>query len=152
MTGAARPDDRAAGALTGLVGACTAYGGYQYDIGSFLEMGPGFFPFALGCILLLLGMLIVLNRRAGQEAATDAATPLDVRGALCIVGAIGVFLVMVKYGGLVPAAFATTVIAALGDRTARPFGTLALGVVAVGIGVGLFHFVLRLPLPLFTWG
>jgi hypothetical protein len=113
-----------AGALTAATGAIAAYQGYRYQIGNFTEMGPGFFPFALGCILVLLGVLTAANRDTEEDDdATSHMPPLDYRGAICIMGSILIFLVVVRCGGLVPAAFCATIIAALGDRGAKTFGT-----------------------------
>jgi hypothetical protein len=144
--------DYFAGALTATIGAFAAFAGYQYGIGDVAEMGPGFLPFALGCLLMLLGVLIAANRDAAPADAASTSPPLDLRGAGCIVGSILLFLVVVRYGGLVPAAFCATTVAALGDRGATPTGTIALGLVAVFIGLVLFHGILKLPLPLLSWG
>lgn len=152
MTDFAKSKDRLAGALTAVTGAMAAIEGYHYQIGSFSDMGPGFFPFVLGCILMFLGLLIAANRGCDSLDETSAMPPLDIRGAGCIVGSIVSFLIVVRYGGLLPAAFCATVVAAVGDRDAKPIGTIALGFVAVVIGLVLFHGVLKLPLPLFSWG
>ena len=152
MTDLAKRKDHIAGALTAVTGTMAAIEGYNYQIGSFSDMGPGFFPFILGCILILLGVLIAANRGDGSPGETTEMPPLDIRGASCIVGSIVSFLIIVRYGGLLPAAFCATVVAAVGDRDAKPLGTVALGLVAVVIGLVLFHGILKLPLPLFSWG
>jgi Tripartite tricarboxylate transporter TctB family len=153
MAGSVRNKNYIAGALTAATGLFAAYQGYLYGIGDFTEMGPGFFPFGLGGLLVLLGFLLAINRDAEPEPdAMSESPPLDYRGAGCIVGSILLFLAVVQYGGLVPAAFCTTVLAGIGDRGAKPLGTVLLGCVAVLIALILFHGILKLPLPLFTWG
>jgi hypothetical protein len=73
------------------------------------------------------------------------------RGWLCIIGGVGVFVVLGTHGGLVPASFFSVFIAALGDRenTVRSAALLALGLTDAGVVV--FHYGLHLLLPLFTW-
>lgn len=62
------------------------------------------------------------------------------------------FILLGKYGGLVPATFALVFIAAMGDRqhTVRSAALLAVGVTILGIAV--FSWALQLQFPLFRWG
>ena len=151
MTAHTGQADILAGALIAAAGAFAAWQGVQYGIGDIAEMGPGFFPFALGGLLILLGLLIVANRDPAA-AQTAPAPRLDRRGAACIVGSILLFLGLLRYGGLLPAAFCATTLAAIGDRQATPTGTIALGLTAILIALVLFHGILKLPLPLLSWG
>ncbi len=61
------------------------------------------------------------------------------------------FIVLGKYGGLVPATFAVVFISALGDRenTLRDSAILSLGM--VGVCLVVFWWLLQIQLPLFQW-
>ena len=144
--------DSVAGAVTMLAGLLAAVEGYEDDIGSVTDMGAGFFPFVLGVIMILLGGLIAVSRAAVAEDGAPAMPVLDRRGAGCILGGMVLFLVAVHYGGLIPAAFVATFVAAWGDRRATLIGTLSVAALAALIGLLLFHEALKLPLALFRWG
>jgi hypothetical protein len=143
------------GALLVIVGMYAVVTGLQYKFGSLSRMGPGFFPVAVGVLLALVGTLIALSSR-GDEAATAPAhgahgTP-DLRGCVCIVLGVLAFLLIGRYGGLIPATFAIVFICAIGDRTntLRQAALLALGMCVVAFIV--FSWALQLQLPLFGWG
>lgn len=143
------------GALMMLVGATAVVQGMTYDVGSLAAMGPGFFPVALGCILAVLGACIAgtaKNEPAEEAEADSEAAPPQWRGWFCILLSIVAFIVLGKYGGLLPATFAIVFIAALGDRQNSLVGALVLASAISVVSVVVFWWALRLQLPLFTWG
>lgn len=125
-----------------------------YNIGSLARMGPGMFPAILGVLLVLLGLMIL--RMAAAPAAAEEDTedegPPDWRGWGCIIGGLMTFILVGKFGGLVPATFALVFISAMGDRqhTPRSAALLAAGVTVLGVAV--FSWALQLQFPLFRWG
>ena len=142
------PKDYYGGALIMLIGLVSAYGGSRFQIGTLQRMGPGFFPTAIGVVLAAIGLMIALS--AGPaEADAKTKPPLDLRGALCIVGGLLAFAVLGDFGGLIPATFAVVFISAMGDRqnTVKTAAMLATGVVVTG--VFLFWWLLQIQLPLF---
>ncbi|CAB3741355.1 hypothetical protein LMG1866_05593 [Achromobacter ruhlandii] len=125
-----------------------------YNIGSLARMGPGMFPAILGVLLVLLGLIIARTAFSApdvDEEAEDIPAP-EWRGWGCIIGGLMAFILLGKYGGLVPATFALVFIAAMGDRqhTVRSAALLAVGVTILGIAV--FSWALQLQFPLFRWG
>jgi hypothetical protein len=125
-----------------------------YNIGSLARMGPGMFPAILGVLLVLLGLIIARMAAAPAAADDDAEDepPPDWRGWGCIIGGLMAFILVGKYGGLVPATFALVFISAMGDRqhTPRSAALLAAGVTVLGVAV--FSWALQLQFPLFRWG
>jgi hypothetical protein len=122
-------------------------------------MGPGFFPAALGVLLVCTGILIALAGRKPVPEGEDGSAPSphphglpDTRGALCIIAGIVAFILIGDYGGLLPATFAITFISALGDRTNTVLQSLLLSLAMVVIAVVVFWWALQLQLPLFRWG
>ena len=142
--------DYYAGALMLLTGFGVIAEGRSYNIGTLSHMGPGFVPVSLGIILAICGVGIAAGAR---RAVPDTARPApEWRAWFCILLSIAAFIVLGQYGGLLPASFAISFIAALGDRdnTALSAAGLAIGVCVVAVVV--FWWALRLQIPLFTWG
>lgn len=144
------------GALMVLIGLGAIYGGTSYNIGSLNHMGPGFFPAAVGALLALTGLLIAISARSGEPApVAPGGHPHgmpDIRGGFCILLSIVAFIGFGEYGGLLPATFAVTFIAALGDRTNTLLQAFVLALGMVVIAVVVFWWALQLQLPLFRWG
>ena len=136
-----------------VAGALVAWKGADYPIGRMRSMGPGFFPVALGVLLMGLGALLLVPGLGGSPGGDDEKTmPVDLRGWGCVVGGILAFIVLGTWGGLVPATFALVFVAALGDRR-NSLRTVALTATAMTvIAVVMFSMLLSVQFPLFTWG
>src|SRR5579884_3758772 len=101
--------DYYAGALMVLVGCGAAVAGSRYQLGSLTQMGPGFFPTALGVLLALLGIAIACTAAyaPGPALGTEAPAPKpDWRGWFCITAGALLFIGLAEYAGLVAATFA----------------------------------------------
>ena len=147
--------DYYAGALMVLIGLGAASMGYEYGIGSLTEMQSGFFPVALGVILVLLGLVIAGTAgraRAVRIADGRAGSGPEWRGWIAIITGIVAFVILGRWGGFLPATFAITFISALGDRDNGWRGALGLAVVISLIGVVVFRWALEVQLPLIGWG
>jgi magnesium-transporting ATPase (P-type) len=141
------------GALMVFIGLWAAIQGSTYALGTLSRMGPGFFPTALGVILVLLGVAIALGaRRAPKDAPAEKPLPPEWRGWICIISSVVAFIVVAKWGGFVPATFAITFISAMGDRENSALSAALLGLAMVAICIVVFWWMLKMPFPLFTWG
>jgi hypothetical protein len=142
------------GALVMLVGLGVAVQGSRYGVGSLTQMKAGFFPVVTGTILALLGAAIAASaaRRPAADIAPEAQLAPEWRGWLCIVASILAFLVLGKYGGLLPATFAIVFISALGDRDNSVRAALVLATGITVVCVVLFWWALKLQFPLLSWG
>lgn len=148
----ARAREYYGGALMMLMGLGAVTQGSSYKIGSLTAMGSGFFPVALGTILVLLGIWIAgTAHRTPHEGATEKV-PLEWRGWFCILGSVVAFVVLGKYGGLLPATFAVVFISALGDRENSWLSALLLAAAMSIVCVLVFWWALQVQFPLFTWG
>jgi hypothetical protein len=141
------------GALMLLIGLGAVAQGLRYGVGTLTHMQSGFFPVALGCVLALLGVAIAASakREEASDAAEDALPP-EWRGWICITVGILAFLLLGRYGGLLPATFALVFISALGDRDNSVRAALILSVAICAVSVAVFWWALKLPFPLFSWG
>lgn len=127
--------------------------GSNYTLGTLSRMGPGFFPVALGILLMFLGLVILFSSGLSEdEEEEEDIGPPEWRGWLCIIGGVIAFIVLGQYGGLVPATFALVFISALGDRTHNLLTALALSVFVTILGVIIFSWALELQFPMFRWG
>lgn len=146
--------DAWASALLCALGLFVVVHGSSYSLGTLSRMGPGFFPVALGVLLIFLGVLNLFTsgQTADDESDETLTAPPDWRGWLCIIGGVVAFIAVGKYGGLIPATLALVFISALGDRTHTLLSALALAVFVTILGVVIFSWGLDLQFPLFRWG
>ncbi len=139
--------------LAGLIfvafGLAFAITSLSYELGTLLRMGPGYFPLALGGILVLLGLLIVGKGLIADAGAEERFGSVPWRALTLVVLAVLVFGLTVRGLGLVPATAVTALLTALASyRT----GVLAAVAIAAGLTVlcvVVFILALQLRLPLF---
>lgn len=149
--------DHFGGTLMTLVGLVAVTSGLQYHTGTLNRMGPGFFPVALGTLLAFVGILIASTAKSTAAEASagnhgHAHGLPDLRGVACIIlGALS-FLLLGRYGGLIPATFSIVFISALGDRTNTVKQSALLAMAMCVVATVVFSWALKLQLPLFTWG
>ncbi len=151
--------DHVGAALLVVLGTTVVVLGVGYRMGTLNRMGPGFIPVVLGVLMILVGVAIALT--ALPAGARDAAPALpghghggggpQGRGWLCILGGVVAFVVLGEHGGLVPATFFAVFISAMGDRLNTVKGAILLSLLMVAMAVIVFHYGLRLQLPLFGW-
>ena len=147
-----RGRDYLGGVLMIALGVAAAFQGATYRIGTLSRMGPGFFPVALGVILALAGIAIAVTARFEQDSVDAKSLPPEWRAWFCICAGIVAFVVLGKYGGLLPATFAIVFVSALGDRGNKPLAAAILALACVVVAVIVFRFALQLQFPLFQWG
>jgi hypothetical protein len=139
------------GCVIALFGVVGVFEGYRLGAGTLSKMGPGYVPMALGFILVGLGILMAANQAdPGLRSEVIFEQP-EWRGWLCIIAGVASFIVLGQYAGLVPAAFFSVFISALGDRTATLKGAIILSACTTLFGVVLFHYLLSISIPLFWW-
>jgi hypothetical protein len=150
-----RNRDFYAGGLMVLIGLVAVKVAPSYGIGTPMRMEPGFFPTALGVILILLGIAIaIVGQTQGQEeedALSALPDKIEWRGWACVLGGPVVFAILGEHFGLIPAAFGCVFVSALGDRTSTIVGSLILAACVSVFGAILFSYLMQVPLPMFEW-
>ena len=121
--------------------------GSSYPLGSLTRMGPGYFPVALGVILLGFGAALIFEVRRHDTPPPD----LKLRPFIMITTGLIAFVLMLDRFGLVPAAVALVVLTALADRPVRPRAIVGTAVVVAGIGYFVFLRGFGLQLAAFNW-
>jgi hypothetical protein len=118
-----------------------------YPLGTLRRMGPGYLPVVLGCVLIGLGALVVLE---GRAARTVVPRP-PWRAIVAISAAVVAFGVLVRPAGLVPAVLALVVIAALAEERLRPATTILLAIGLAAFAWLVFVALLGLSIRPFWW-
>src|SRR5690625_6047031 len=90
-------------------------------MGSLIRMGPGYFLLMLGILLTAIAVLILFSPEAlTDDGDTDDGVVLTMREQVTtwalVVGSVILFIIIGKYGGLIPATLVMCSLAALGDK------------------------------------
>jgi hypothetical protein len=136
-----------AGGFTIGLGAAAIWIAQDYPFGSLRRMGPGFFPTALGWILVGLGTVIA----AGGVLRGGLLPRPEWRNMIAVLAALLAFALMLERFGLIAAAVALVVIAAAADRSSSLRGTVVLAVCLIAMTVGIFVEGLGMPFRLWKW-
>lgn len=139
-------------ALIILIGIGTVAGSLNYNVGTLARMGPGYYPLLLGGLLIFMGVLILATPTTVDDEKVQAFDKGQYRTWFLVIVALGAFMLLGKYGGLVPATFVLVFLSALADRTNTTKVALALAAGVTVAAAGVFHYGMQLQFPLFTWG
>lgn len=126
--------------LLGLAAGVLAVG---YEVGSFTRMGPGFFPLALGIVLIVLGLLILV-----RETPDTAVTPPAWRPFLAVATSILAWALLAESAGFVPASLVQILLCSCALSERQWASILILAVVLTTVGYLLFVVQLGVPLNL----
>lgn len=136
------------GALVAAAGAFFAlYAMTNYQLGTIQRMGSGMFPFGVGIVLAILGVLIMVTsllKKGGLPA-------MEVRSPVAVLASIAVFALTIRPFGLMPSIIAMTIVASLADRKTRPLEVAILSVALCVLAFLIFRIGLNFPITLFRW-
>ena len=138
--------DILAGGIFVVLGVAFATGSLAYEIGSPLEMGPGYYPLVLGGLLVAFGLAIVVK---GFIAGTgEPIGDVDWRAVALVSAALLFFGLTVRGLGLIGALFGASLLGALGRSATsiREVLLIAVGLTALSVVVFVVALQLRLPL------
>lgn len=138
-------------------GVAFAWGATRYSIGEAARMGPGYFPFLLGILMALIGMVVSLKALGKSDTGSEkigkwAWRPLSyVILANVVFGLLlaGLPAIHLPAFGMIPAIYALTFIASMAQAEWKFRPTLLLAT-ALAIGSYLV-FVLALKLQFPVW-
>jgi hypothetical protein len=138
--------DIIAGAIFIVLGFAFATGSLAYEIGSPLQMGPGYVPLALGLILIGLGLLVIA--KGFIAGAGEPIGDVDWRAVILITLALLFFGITIRGLGVVGALFGSSLLAAFARSATsiREALVIAIGLTALSVVIFIFALQLRLPL------
>jgi hypothetical protein len=119
-----------------------------YSMGTPARMGPGFFPFWLGLILMGLGFVIMFTGFKGEPQPGDEVPKFHWRPILFVLGAVVLFGIVLKVVGMLVAGFLLVVVASMGSHDFKARDVVILAVVLVTFCAFVFVGGLKLPIPL----
>lgn len=135
------------GVVLTLFGAAYLAVGDNYTMGTLRGMGPGYFPFLIGTLIVFFGgVLIVMGVVKGGDRPVFPPRPI-----VAICASIAVFGGLVVTAGLAPAIAGTVLCASLAERRFAPKRIAVLSIVLITLSWGVFVAVLGLPLSLVVW-
>lgn len=118
----------------------------SYEIGTTLQMGPGYFPVLVGGLLVFLGLITVA---CGLMMDGEAIESIALRPLLLIIGSVIAFAFLIQPLGLVLTILVLVVISRLGGSEFRLLDTFILFLVLGVVTVAIFVYGLGLPFNLF---
>jgi len=151
--------DFVSGLMFMTVGGSFAWGAVDYEIGEAARMGPGYFPFVLGLILVGLGALVTVNALrsgppGGDKIGAIAWRPLVfILGANLLFGAllVGLPSIGLPHFGLIVAIYGLVILAGYARQGCRLRDSLILAtLLAIGSYLA-FVKLLNLQFPVLPW-
>jgi hypothetical protein len=120
-----------------------------YSMGTPARMGPGFFPFYLGVILVGLGIIICIQGVRSAGGPDSEFPKFHWAPILWVLGATCIFGIILKATGMLIAGFLLTIIASMGNPEGVKWkSTIILAAVLVIFCALVFVAGLKLPIPL----
>ena len=119
-----------------------------YAMGTPARMGPAFFPFWLGLLLFVLGVIIAANGLREKGGEGSEFPRFYWKPIVLVLGAVVLFGLIMKPIGMLLAGVVLIVIAAIGSPTFEVRRSVILGVVLSIFCALVFVAGLKLPIPL----
>lgn len=121
----------------------------QYSIGTAAKMGPGYFPFVLGGVMALLGLIITFGAftRGDQKVDVVHLEPMQFKPIFLILVAVGLFAVLLNSTGVMVALVVLIVVSALASHEFSWSATLGSIVVLAIMSYVVFVKGLELQFP-----
>ena len=118
---------------------------YEYPMGTSSRMGAGYFPFVLGIIMGVIGIVILIQSfaSAGPPISKFAWKPL-----FWILGGVVLFGLIAKIAGLAVSIVALVVVSSYGGDEFKIKEVVISSVILAVFSVGVFVYGLKLPFPI----
>ena len=140
--------DFVSGILLVIVGAAFAVGATNYSFGVAVRPGPGYFPFGLGIILALLGVVVLFSAFKQERKGGDPIGKIPWRPLLCVVGAIVFFGFFLPRLGFVISFPIMIVLTAAGSNEFTWKDALLNAAILTVMSYAIFIYGLQLTIPL----
>ena len=131
-----------------IVGAAFAVGATNYSFGVAVRPGPGYFPFGLGIILALLGVVVLFSAFKQERKGGDPIGKIPWRPLLCVVGAIVFFGFFLPRLGFVISFPIMIVLTAAGSNEFTWKDALLNATILTVMSYAIFIYGLQLTIPL----
>ena len=118
---------------------------YDYPMGTASRMGAGYFPFVLGNVMGVLGLIIIV------QALLTSGTPISKfawRPLIWVLSAFVIFGLTAKLLGLVIAILLLVVISSYGGHEHRWKEAIISSIILAASSIAVFVYGLKLPFPI----
>lgn len=139
--------DFAAGLLYMLFGAAFSIGALNYKLGDPARMGPGFFPFWIGILLVVVGA-VTLALAFRKDAAMEGIKKPQLGTMAWILGAVVLFGLLLQAMGLVVSLVVLILVSSMASHEFRWKGALLNTVFLILFSTGVFIYGISLQIPL----
>ncbi|RWX74708.1 tripartite tricarboxylate transporter TctB family protein [Neorhizobium lilium] len=139
--------DVIAGGIFIVIAIFFAAEGSRYELGTGLQMGPGFFPVVLAALLAVFGIFVVVGGFRKPPEASAATPPWRAIILICL--SLVLFAAGARTIGLVPLVFLCTVLTALASPKNSPLSACVMGLVMTTLCYVVFKVGLAVSLPAF---
>ncbi|MFJ4288945.1 tripartite tricarboxylate transporter TctB family protein [Cupriavidus sp. NPDC089707] len=138
--------DFASGLMFILVGFGFSWTARGYSMGTAAKMGPGYFPFWLGIVLALLGVLVLWGSLS-SKMEEDQLARWDIKTLLWILGSVVLFGLLLKPLGMVLSVLVLVLVSSMASHEFSWKGAILNAVILVLISLGAFVYGINLQMP-----
>ena len=138
--------DFCAGIIFLLFGIATMFLATNYQIGTAARMGPGYFPFVLGGMMTVLGVIIFAKALASHERAQRIA-PIRLRPLFFVLLAVVLFGLLLPSMGLVFSSVMLVILSSLASYEFKLRDAVINSVVLLIISLAVFVYFLQIQAP-----
>ena len=139
--------DFGAGIMYMVIGLFFTIVATQYQMGTAAKMGPGYFPFYLGLLMTLLGLLVLL-KSFGAKAAIESIPKFNWRIIIQITGSVVLYGLLLPRLGFLVAVVVLVLVSASASKEFTWKGSLINAGFLVAFTYSVFVLGLKLQFPL----
>jgi hypothetical protein len=140
------PKDFCTGVMFLLFGAAAMFFSADYTIGSAAKMGPGYFPFALGALLAVLGVACLL-RSVFWGRGLQRWPALHVKPLGLVLSSVVLFALLLRPLGLLASAIVLVVLCSRASHEFRWKEALLNAAVLIAVVLVVFVYFLEFQVP-----
>ena len=136
-----------AGLMYLVVGGAFAIGATNYSFGTSIRPGPGYFPFGLGVILSILGLIVLYGAMTVERKNGDPIGSIPWRALICVVGAILFFGFFLPRLGFLISFPAMIIITSAGGKEFTWKDAILNAAILTVLSYAIFIYGLQLTIP-----
>ena len=139
--------DFGAGVMYMVIGLFFAIVATRYQYGTAAKMGPGYFPFWLGTLMAVIGLLVLI-RSLGAKATIEKLPKFNWKVIALITGAIILYGILLPKMGFLVAVLVLVMVASSASREFNWKVSLINAIVLIAFTYSVFVLGLKLQFPL----
>jgi len=143
--------DVMAGVFVILLGVLSIVESLNFNMGTTRNMGPGYFPFYIGVLMLFVGVGIIVEGMRPAKYALNFGQLPSIRGLLMILAGVIAFALMIERFGLLPAAAAAVFLGSLADDSTPMLQKILLTIAVPLVSVLIFKVGLGMSADIIRW-